>query len=338
MKSIFVDVSEKQRSRLRNGHPVRCSPAMEGAGVELIIHPERFDAVSRCFRSGKGTTIALSPEELQANKQVVGSGIFGKQFDRFVKKTIGKKATKELYKAVEKVGKPLVEKGLDAAALAATAYAPAAAPAIQAAKRAAKGYISRPTAYQENPTKELIKDVNPAQMVADAQREYLGMGLSRTRRQRGRAKVKKILGVSHMWDGSQWVPIPQVGATPLVGDVLEGEGIMDIVKKAAKSKVGKSLIKKGSQMAAKEAIKMGVPKEIASPLASMGAKALSGGASRCMGGRMYAERSISGRGSVGAFMPPAMRSDPYGANFAMNTQLPPDMVRGGVSFGSGLYL
>lgn len=338
MKAIHIKASEKQRSRLRNGHPVRCSPAMEGAGVELLIHPERFDAVSRVFRQGKGTTIALSPEELQANKEVVGSGIFGKQFDRFVKKTIGKKATKELYKVAEKVGKPLVEKGLDAAALAATAYAPAAAPAIQAAKRAAKGYISRPTAYQENPTKELIKDVNPAGMVADAQKDFLGMGMSRTRRQRARAKVKKILGVQHMWDGSQWVPMEPVAPSPLMGDVLVGDGIMDYVKKAAKSKVGKSLIKKGAQMAAKEAVKMGVPKELATPLASMGAKALSGGASRCMGGRIYTERSVSGRGSVGAFMPPAMRSDPYGANFAMNTQLPPDMVRGGVSFGSGLYL
>jgi hypothetical protein len=111
---------------------------------------------------------------------------------------------------------------------------------------------------------------------------------------------------------------------------------MDMLNKARKSKMGKSLAKKATSALAKEAIKMGVPAELANPLASMGAKALSGGAMRMMGGKMYSERSVSGRGSVGAFMPPAMRSDPYGANFAMNTQLPPDMVRGGVSFGSGL--
>lgn len=295
MKAIHIKASEKQRSRLRNGHPVRCSPAMEGAGVELLIHPERFDSVARVFRNGKGTTIKLDQDEIMANREIGGSGIFGKEFDRFVKKTIGKKATKSLYKVAEKVGKPLVEKGLDAAALAATAYAPAAAPAIQAAKKAAKGYISRPTAYQKNPSKELMKDVNPVGMAEDYAKGQMDA-------------------------------------------YMKGEGIMDFVNKARKSKIGKSLAKSATKALAKEAIKQGVPASIANPLANMGAKALSGGATRCMGGRIYTERSVSGRGSVGVFAPPAMRSDPYGANFAMNTQLPPDMVRGGVSFGSGLYL
>lgn len=291
MKAIRINASEKQRSRLRNGHPCRCSPAMEGSGVNLLVHPDRFDSIARVFRQGKGTTIKLDDDEIMANREVEGSGIFGKKFDRFVKKTIGKKATKSLYDVAEKVGKPLVNTAIDTAGAVATAYAPSAAPAIEAAKRAAKGYVARPTAYQENPSKELMKDVNPAGMAED-----------------------------------------------YVRGQMAGKGIMDVLNKARKSKIGKSLAKKGASALAKEAIKQGVPAEIANPLASMGAKALSGGAMRMMGGRIYTERSVSGRGSVGAFVPPAMRSDPYGANFAMNTQLPPDMVRGGVSFGSGLYL
>jgi hypothetical protein len=291
MKAIHIKASEKQKSRLRNGHPVRCSPAMEGAGVQLLIHPERFDKVARVFRQGKGTTIALDGAEMEANREMEGSGIFGKKFDRFVKKTIGKKNTKALYSGLDKVAKPIVNTAIDTAGAAAMAYAPEAAPAILAAKRAAKGYIARPTAYQKDPAKELRKDVNPEGMA----RDY--------------AKGK-------------------------MDEYMKGEGILDMVKKAAKSKMGKSLIKKGVSMAAKEAVKRGAPSELVNPLASMGTKALTGG--RIMGGRMYSERSMVGRGSVGAYMPPAMVSQPYSANFAMNTQLPPDMVRGGVSFGSGL--
>jgi hypothetical protein len=335
-KPIVVKASEKQRSRLRNGHPVRLSPAMDGAGVNILVRPERFDAVSKCFRSGKGTTVSLSGDELAANREMGGEGIFGKQFDRFVKKTIGKKAAKELYKVADKVGKPLVNKALDAASVAAMAYAPSAAPAIQAAKRAAKGYIDRPTAYQENPTKELLKDINPAAMVDTYVKGITGGG--RTGRKRMSKKAMKDLMKTHMWDGTQWVPMEKVPITPFENEpMLEGSGILDIAKKVAKSKMGKSLIKKGVDMAAKEAMKRGVPAEIAKPLAAMGSKSLTGGA-MCMGGRMLTERSVSGRGSIASFQPVAMRSDPYGANFAMNTQLPPDMVRGGVSFGSGLYL
>jgi hypothetical protein len=291
MKVIHINASEKQKSRLRNGHPVRCSPCAEGAGVQLLIHPERFDKVARVFRQGKGTTIALDGAEMEANREVEGSGIFGKKFDRFVKKTIGKKNTKALYSGLEKVAKPIVNTAIDTAGAAATAYAPSAAPAIEAAKRAAKGYIARPTAYQKDPAKELRKDVNPEGMA----RDY---------------------------------------AQGKVDAYMKGEGIFDMVKKAAKSKMGKSLIKKGVSMAAKEAVKRGAPSELVNPLASMGTKALTGG--RIMGGRMYMERSMVGKGSVSAFMPPAMVSQPYSANFAMNTQLPPDMVRGGVSFGGGL--
>ena len=336
-KPIVVKASEKQRSRLRNGHPVRVSPAMDGCGVRVLIHPERFDGVAKVFRSGKGTTVKLSGDEIAANKEMGGEGIFGKQFDRFVKKTIGKKATKELYKVADKVGKPLVNKALDAAAVAAMAYAPEAAPAIQAAKRVAKGYVDRPTAYQENPTKEILKDVNPAAMVDTYVKGITGGG--RTGRKRAsKKKAMELLAQTHMWDGQQWINQPQIPISPLESDhLLEGGGILDGIKKVARSKIGKSLIKKGASMAAKEAVKMGVPAEIAKPLASIGTKALTGGA-MCMGGRMLTERSVSGRGSISAFQPVAMRSDPYGANFAMNTQLPPDMVRGGVSFGSGLYL
>lgn len=53
--------------------------------------------------------------------------------------------------------------------------------------------------------------------------------------------------------------------------------------------------------------------------------------------RMPEVSSISGRGTLlphsNASLPPAMRSDPYGANFLMNTQFPPQYQRGGIKFG-----
>lgn len=259
MRPIHIKASPKQMSRLRNGHSVRCSPSAEGSGVSLLVHPDRFDKVAKVFRRGKGSTIQLSPEELQANAQVVGKGIFGKKFDRLVKKTIGKKNTKALYGGLEKVAKPIVNTAIDTAGAAAMAYAPEAAPAILAAKRAAKGYIDRPTAYQKNPSKELMKDVNPVGMAE----EY------------AKGKLNEAMK-----------PSPAQGSGLGCG------------------------------------LGMGL-----------------GGMMRPMrGGAMRSNAAISGKGSLSAFTPVAMRSDPYGANFAMNTQLPPSYVRGGVSFGSGLYL
>lgn len=279
--AIRVGLSDKQRARLRNGHSVRCSPAVEGSGVQLIIDPSRLNNISKCFRAGKGTNIQLSPSEIQANMGVQGEGIFGKKFDRFVKKTIGKKATKELYSVAEKVGKPLVNKGLDALATAATVYAPGAAPAIQAAKRAAKGYIDRPTAYQEDPTGELMKDVNPQKMAM----EQMGMG------------------------------------------------IFDTVKKLAKSKTGKMLQKKVIGMAKKEAVKAGLPSELANVLAGAAEKGVEGQG-------LYAQsrgRGVMGSGALmgAGYLPPALQSQANSANFMFHTQLPPQYASR--ITGNGLY-
>ena len=96
-----------------------------------------------------------------------GGGIFGKKFDRFVKKTIGKKATKTIYKALDKTVKPLVNRGIDVGINALGAVQPELIPALQVGKKVLKGYIDRPTAYQENPTKELVKDINPVGLAVD---------------------------------------------------------------------------------------------------------------------------------------------------------------------------
>ena len=67
MKRISVDATPKQISRLRNGHSVRLK---KGTGLILLVHPGRFDVMSKTFQRGKARTVALSPEELLANMKV----------------------------------------------------------------------------------------------------------------------------------------------------------------------------------------------------------------------------------------------------------------------------
>jgi len=74
MKSISIDASPKQLSRLRNGHRVRVKPAMAGKGYGLLIDPSRFDSMSRAFTRGTAVQLQLSPDELMANKQAAMSG------------------------------------------------------------------------------------------------------------------------------------------------------------------------------------------------------------------------------------------------------------------------
>jgi hypothetical protein len=68
MKEIEVmRPSAKQLARLRKGHPVRLA---KGEGLILIVHPERYDLMSKTFLRGKARTVELSPEELMANMKV----------------------------------------------------------------------------------------------------------------------------------------------------------------------------------------------------------------------------------------------------------------------------
>ena len=176
-------MSPKQVSRLRNGHKVRV-----GCGLgQLVVHPERYDAMERVFKKGKKMTIQLTPEELSANRTMSGEGIFGPGFDKFLSK-IGIK--KQVYALGDKIKAP-VKKAIKAftdkaplalgtagATLATAVGAPELAPlAMMAGKELGKkasrysdknvlGYIDDPEAYQKNPSK-----------FAD----FSGVGMMRTR-------------------------------------------------------------------------------------------------------------------------------------------------------------
>ena len=76
MEVVRIKASPKQLSKLRNGHRVSVKPAMEGEGLNLIIDPSQYNAISRTFAKGKGKMVQLSPEEIMANREIGGEGIF----------------------------------------------------------------------------------------------------------------------------------------------------------------------------------------------------------------------------------------------------------------------
>ena len=96
MHLISFDASSRQLGKLKKGLPVRIK---KGTGFNVIVHPETYHLVSRAFAKNKGIEIALSPEELEANRslspeqhaelrksqpELAGEGIFGKKFDYLV--------------------------------------------------------------------------------------------------------------------------------------------------------------------------------------------------------------------------------------------------------------
>jgi len=167
---ISVDVSPKQLSKLRNGHKVRVK---KGTGFNVVVHPETYHVVSRAFKKSKGAELKLSDEELDMNREMapehhaalaeaqgdisgpeemVGQGIFGRKFDKFLAK---KGIKKEAY-ALAREMKPAVKAGISSALTAGGAalgavqpeLIPFIAPGVAAANKLAYSYLDNPDAYQ----------------------------------------------------------------------------------------------------------------------------------------------------------------------------------------------
>lgn len=165
-----VNVSRKKVMRPPSGPPPISSATVQAvkAKVASEIKGRGFNPLPEFAEQVEGAESGGGIEYLPDGCVLyTGGGIFGKKFDRFVKKTIGKKATKTIYKALDKTVKPLVNRGIDVGINALGAVQPELIPALQVGKKVLKGYIDRPTAYQENPTKELVKDINPVGLAVD---------------------------------------------------------------------------------------------------------------------------------------------------------------------------
>ena len=65
MHVITIAGSDHQKSRLKNGHKVRVK---HGEGFNVVVNPTTYRLVSRSFNKNKGTTMQLSPEEIEMNR------------------------------------------------------------------------------------------------------------------------------------------------------------------------------------------------------------------------------------------------------------------------------
>jgi len=128
-------------SRARNGHRVRL---IKGEGTQIVVMPNQYTQIERAFLKNRGIQVALSPEEIMANRSVEGSGIFGKKADKWMEK---KGIKKFAYKAASTV-KPLAMELIDKGAEAANMFAPELAPAISIAQSTAKQYLDDPKSLQ----------------------------------------------------------------------------------------------------------------------------------------------------------------------------------------------
>jgi len=329
MEAVRIQASPKQLSRLRNGHKVSVKPAMEGCGVNLIIDPSQYRELTRTFSKGKGKIVQLSPEEIMANREIGGEGIFS---------TL-KKGASSLAKS--KIGKSLAKTAIDTAVASAGASGyvpPSVAKAIgNQAKSQVDGYGIFDTIKKG--AKTLAKS-------------KIGKSLAKTAIDTAVASA----------GASGYVP-PSVAKA--IGNQaksqVDGYGIFDTIKKGAKSlaksKIGKSLAKTAIDTAVASAGASGyVPPSVAKAIGNQaksqvdgygiwsggggsqgrGVCSHCGGCGITAGNGLYAGRArgmgvgMGGGALLGLAnhqLPPALQSQNLSANFAFHTQLPPALAQ-----------
>jgi len=78
MSLVHIKASPLQLSKLKKGLRVVIKPAMEGAGIHLIVDHSRHHSISKAFKKNKGINIQLTPQELKHNEDYsieTGKGI-----------------------------------------------------------------------------------------------------------------------------------------------------------------------------------------------------------------------------------------------------------------------
>lgn len=108
MEEVHIaPLSAHHKRKIMKGEPFRIKH-MEG-GTVMLVHKQRMGKIHKAFRTGKGHTITLSDDEVQAN----GGSIFGKSFD----KSLQKHGVKKLAYSVGDTLKPFAKGALTAGIL-----------------------------------------------------------------------------------------------------------------------------------------------------------------------------------------------------------------------------
>jgi len=291
MERINITASGKQLSKLRNGHKVRVRPAMEGEGIGVIVSPHTYNQLTNTFRKGKGAELALSPPEIMANKDMApemeGKGIFGPAVDRWLEK-------KGLKKAVYKIGdqlKPTAKMALLGALTAGGASLATANPALLPYIPAGvAGLSSLGLDYIDNPNSYWSSNA----------------GGTRARKARslvGRMAQDKALEELNSRLGTDMGALDRNALAQAMADKAEAQVATD---RFGFPIAGSGLYLGGRGLYAGYGLGLGVGGE-------RGTRRQAGSVG--LGGSM-----VGGR--IGA-MPPALQSQPYGANFQWRHTLPP---------------
>lgn len=348
---LHIKVSPKQLSKLRNGHQVRVNEAIQGEGVNLIVHPERFDVVTKCFRKKKGVQIQLTPEEIMANKiahpKMEGTGIFGRDFDDFVERTIGTKAKDVIYNGADEI-KPFVKEAIGKVAdyapelgasalsgLAMMAGQPELIPIASMAGRqlgsmAGKAGKEFATEYLDNPEKfqgysgstgnqdvyapKTLQGAIEHNETLQALNKDLGTQYGNLARQTlGNLEAQKVrAGVSRLQDMTRPEIVPEYMRRP---DMFDPNQLNTQPRTRSKPKKGK--VRKGKGLEDSDGYGL-----YASGRAGYGLYA---------GGTLRREKSTIGRGGgfvgANASLPQALQSQPLASNYQFRYTLPPQYQR-----------
>lgn len=180
-----LDLSKSQISRLQKGGSVQIKPEQMGRGIDINLHPMLLKKLEKGYHAGKGTRIKLSEEEM------VGSGIFGKKFDKVLKKA----GVKKLAYKVGDAAKPFVKDALTTAVTGLSASFPVLAPALAVANGMASDYMDEPAKYQGGTIKsQFIKGLKRAGIKKDVQ--SLGKQLTKKNVRKGLKEVNSFLADS----------------------------------------------------------------------------------------------------------------------------------------------
>ena len=288
MERINITASGKQLSKLRNGHRVRVKPAMKGEGIGVIVSPETYNALTKTFRKGKGAELALSPPEIMANKEVApemeGQGIFGPAVDRWLEK-------KGLKKAVYKIGdqlKPAAKTALIGALTAGGASLAAANPAlVPYIPGGVAALSSLGLDYLENPDSYYSSNAG-------------GTRARKARSMVGRVAQDRALEELNARLGTDMGALDRNAIAQAVADKAEAQITYDrfgLPMTGSGLYAGSGLYLSGRGM-------VGGERGVRRQAGSVG-----------LGGSMVG-------GAVG-MLPPALQSQPYGANFQWRHTLPP---------------
>jgi len=283
-------LSDKVKSRMRNGHAVRISPVAlghkEGEGLPIIVHADRFSNMTRCIKSGKGLQMSLSPAELAENGKIIGCGIFGKKADKLMKKH----GVKKLAYAVGSAVKPFAQKAISSLGTMADAYVPGLG---SLAASTANDYLDNPEMYQK--------------MVRDEMKSSSGAPT-------GNYKAKAIdMLAERLKAGASGEPttvgaLDKAGMSKMMADKASAE-LAKRVAVARASPAGTGIMGCGGGYGLYAGRGLGV--------GLYGA-----GMSRR---REY--HSIGGRHTIMGQGVPALESQPYGVNYQFRTQMPPAFQR-----------